>query len=136
MYGLFSNVMPISIFHFSNLREHQMKSSRGGEVQGKFRNFTVFQHILLQYAAIQKPQKGRDKLIHFLKAMFTTNLEIDISRPYLWGYLLYSAPKITTSQQMRRKGYSLNPPIAKGNGCNRPPLPPPPKKNNRFSSFS
>ena len=92
---------------------------------GKFRNFTVLQHILLQYAAIQKPQKGRDKRIHFLKALFKTNSEIDISRPYLWGYLLYSAPKITTSQQMRHKEYSLNPPLAKGNGCNRPPPPPP-----------
>ena len=38
-------------------------------------------------AAVQKPQKGGGKIIRFLKALFKTNSEIDVSRMYLkyWG---------------------------------------------------
>ena len=45
--------------------------------------------------------------MYFLKARLKTNSEIDVSRSWLWPYLKYSAPKITTSQQMQRKEYSL-----------------------------
>ena len=45
--------------------------------------------------------------MHFLKALFKTNSEITVSRPWLWGYLKYSAPKITTSRYMQQNQYSL-----------------------------
>ena len=52
--------------------------------------------------------KGRwVKVNSFLKALFKTNSEINVLRLWLWPYLKYSSPKITTSQHMRRNQYSL-----------------------------
>ena len=47
------------------------------------------------------------KRIHFLKGLFKTNSEINFYRLWLWRYLRYLAPKITTSQHMRLNEYSL-----------------------------
>ena len=57
-------------------------------VLAKVRNFTVFLYILLQYAAVQKPQKGGGNSIHFLNALFKTNSEISVSRSNLWGLFM------------------------------------------------
>ena len=37
------------------------------------------------------------KSIQFLKALFITNSKINVSRPCLWRYLVYLAPKFVTS---------------------------------------
>ena len=50
---------------------------------------------------------GGGKSTHFLKALFKTHSEINVSRSWLWHYLKYSAPKITTSQHMQQKECSL-----------------------------
>ena len=61
-------------------------------------------HILLQKAAVQ----GRKKLKSILKTFFKTNLEINVSRPWLLGYLKYLTPKnYTTLQHMRQNENSL-----------------------------
>ena len=46
------------------------------------------------------------KSIYFLKDLFMTNSEI-VSRPWLWPYLKYSAPKITASRHMQQNEYYL-----------------------------
>ena len=66
----------------------------GGEA--KLRSFIISRQILLQQAIVQKPQKGGGKSIHFLKALFITN--INVSRLWLWRYLKYSAIKFRTSK--------------------------------------
>ena len=67
-------------------------------VQAKLQNFTVSWHIY-HFTSISwssETKKGGGKSIHFLKALFKTNLESNISTQWLRGYLKYSAPNFCT----------------------------------------
>ena len=51
--------------------------------QAKLQNFTVLRHILLQQV-VQKLQREGGS-IHFLKALFMTSSETNVSRLWMWG---------------------------------------------------
>ena len=51
---------------------------------------------------------GGDIYIYFLKArLFKSNSEINLSRSWLWSFLKYLLPKLTTSQHMRPNQHSV-----------------------------
>ena len=54
-----------------------------------------------------KREGGGGKNTYFLKVLFKTNSEINVSRSWLWPYLKSLAPDITASRHMRRNEYSL-----------------------------
>ena len=71
-----------------------------GQVKGVEARFSKFHCFATHFTSVSyslELHKGESNSIYFLKALFKTNTEIDVSRSWLWRCLNYLVPKITTS---------------------------------------